>query len=350
MNDIEKKSEISVFNVLLCLLVVFIHVSSSPVTTLDKHSWQFAIVFFPWRLSGFVVPGFIFLSGLKMFLNHKEIEYKRFYFSKTKKIIIPYIIWNIIYYCFFLSRGYVEYSIKDFIVYIFNGNLVGPFYFIIIIAQFFALAPLWSKMVLKINPVLVLVFSAVVTLFLGQYLPEIIKLINPQWRFLYTDRTFTTYLFYWVAGCYAGYHYDKLKDMVKQNRCFITIVFLSVSITDAILSYMLFSGAKSITWLENIHFIYCISTILFLFMALTVIFEKRTLKNKVMRNIDTASYEIYLMHCLFIYLINSIMSYIGINSIAATYLIRIVIVYSCSVTLSIILKRALVLWKNRNNN
>lgn len=340
MKKIEtRKTEISVLNVLLCLLVIFIHVSSIPVTTLEKSSWQFAVVFFPWRLSGFVVPGFIFLSGLKLFLKTTEISYKRFYVSKIQKIIIPYIIWNIIYYGYFILRGYIEFSAQDFFKYVLNGNLVSPFYFVVVIVQFYALAPLWRKMVLKANPLLVLIISVLVTPLLGQYLPVIINRINPRWHFLYTDRTLTTYLFYWVAGCYSGVYFDRIKEMVKQYRFSITVIFLLAMIAEAVLSYITFTGLHAIKWLEYIHYLYCISTILFLFMAATVIYEHRTIKRKLFKDINAASYEIYLCHCLFIYLANSIMSYAGINGIATAYLIRIVIVYSSSIIFSIMLNR-----------
>ena len=67
-----RKTEISMLNILLCLMVVFIHVSSAPVSQLNKESFQYITVMVPWRLSAFVVQGFIFLSGLKFFIKGTE--------------------------------------------------------------------------------------------------------------------------------------------------------------------------------------------------------------------------------------------------------------------------------------
>ncbi|MEA4832368.1 hypothetical protein SDC9_60744 [bioreactor metagenome] len=339
MNNSEKlKPEISAYNVLLCILVIFIHVSSSPVTTLAKRTWQSAVVFMPWRLSAFCVQGFIFLSGLKHFLNYgTKPDYRKFYFSRIKRIIIPYIIWNIIYFSYYVLRGYIAYSPRDLGIYILNGSLVSPFYFIVIIIQFYALAPVWHKMVQKINPIFMLVLSAILTFLLGQYLPETIKLINPRWSICYNDRVFTTYLFYWVAGCYAGINYEKFVNIVRQNRVFITIWFSIITLTESILSYLSFSEIKPIYWIENIHYLYCVSAVLFFFMFFAAIYEKRSLDNKFIKAVNNASYDIYLIHCLFIYFINSTMNFIGISDIAITYFIRIIVVYSCSIGISILI-------------
>ena len=64
----KRKNELSLLNIIFCLLVIFIHIASAPIAGLSKGSWQYGVFFVPWRLSSFVVQGFIFLSGLKMFL------------------------------------------------------------------------------------------------------------------------------------------------------------------------------------------------------------------------------------------------------------------------------------------
>lgn len=339
MNNSERKAEISVLTVLLCLLVIFIHVSSAPIKELNKDAWQYAVVFFPWRLSAFVVPGFIFLSGLKLFLNCAEMNYRKYYLSRIKRILIPYIIWNLIYYFYFISRGFISYSLSDLFVYLLRGNLVSPFYFVVIIAQFYALAPVWRMMVVRINPVFMLTIAAVTTLFLGKYLPEIVKLFNPRDSFRYTDRVFTTYLIYWVWGCYAGVYYQKFKALIIRHRFVITAAFLIVMLTEAILSYISFSGIKHFSWLDYVHYIYCISAVLFLFTLFTWLYQQRSLRSRLIKAIDAASYDIYLMHCLFIYIIDNIMANAGIYSISSTYLIRIVFVYSCAITVSILWNR-----------
>jgi peptidoglycan/LPS O-acetylase OafA/YrhL len=299
---------------------------------LEKSSWQYALVFFPWRLSGFVVQGFIFLSGIKLFLNRPEVfDYKKFYIGRLIKIVIPYLLWNIIYYIYFIAAGYEHFSPGAFLNYILTGTLVSPFYFIVVIVQFYALAPLWHRLVKNVHPGIALVFAAILTFFLSQQLPELLRLFLPEVQFPYNDRVFTTYLLYWAAGCYAGANYEGIKTAARNNRGFITIVFFVFTVAEAVLSYIHFSGIRAINWLESIHFLYCAGAVLFIFTLFTVLYDNRVLKNRLIRETDKASYGIFLMHCLVIYLVNALMSRFGIASVSLTYFIRIVAVYSISI-------------------
>lgn len=339
-NSVKHLPELSAFNVLLCMLVVFIHVSSAPVTGYAKNSLPFAAVLIPWRLSSFAVQGFIFLSGLKSFLNKNAlIDYKEFYWRRLIKIIIPYIIWNIIYYLYFIINGYLFFNFPDLIMYILKGTLISPFYFIVVIVQFYALMPLWAKMVKKVHPAIMLMIAAVFTPFMSRYLPDILTFIFPGSSFQYTDRVLTTYLIYWVAGCYAGQYYVKTKELMENSRIFIVTAFAIFMIAESILAYLVFSGRLNIAWLEDIHYIYCISAVLFFFMFFTLFYKKRNLTSIIVRLLDSVSYNIFLLHVLVIFLINGLIIRFGIMGITAAYGIRIVFVYSVTVTVCIFFKK-----------
>ena len=95
------------------MLVIFIHVSSTPITALNKSGLEFAAVFLPWRFSSFVVQGFIFLSALRMFLGKNSgINYRKFYSNRLIRIVVPYIAWNLIYYLYFVLKGYFPFSLS----------------------------------------------------------------------------------------------------------------------------------------------------------------------------------------------------------------------------------------------
>lgn len=65
-NNSSRLEELDYFNAVSCLLVILIHVLSIGITTLDKTSWQLALIYFPWNLSAFVVPGFLFTGAVKL--------------------------------------------------------------------------------------------------------------------------------------------------------------------------------------------------------------------------------------------------------------------------------------------
>ena len=330
----KRKTEISLLNVFLCMLVIFIHVSSVPVSSLLKNSWQYGAVLVPWRLSAFAVQGFIFLSALKLFINHSEkISYGKFYLSRLTKIVLPYLLWVLIYDIYFVSNGYFSFSFTDLLNDCLVGNLVSHFYFIIIIVQFYLLVPLWRLMVKKADCMIALIVSVMLTLILGQHLPEIISLFLRDFSFAYNDRIFTTYLLYWVAGCYAGLYYEKFKEILVNQRGLISVLFVCAAAGDAVLSRLSFSGKIFIGWLENLHVLYCICAILFFFSIALMFSEKKAAGSRFVQLFDRSSYNIYLVHPLIIFIVNGMLACAGITSIFTGYMIRIAVTYTAAISL-----------------
>ena len=147
-----RKQEISFLNTVLCLLVMFIHICSPAVVGLQKESMQFACIFLSWRASAFVVQGFLFLSALKFFRGmQKEFDYSRFLWGRAKKIGIPYVIATVLSYFGLIYLGYYLFDLKFLLKSLVLGNMISPFYFIIILFQFYLLMPLWKKMVEKVD-------------------------------------------------------------------------------------------------------------------------------------------------------------------------------------------------------
>lgn len=317
-----KKTELSILNVLFCVLVVLIHVLSAPVTQLERGSLQYVLVFVPWRLSAFVVQGFIFLSGVKMALGFaKPIKYIKYLKLRFLGVVIPYIIWVFVFYMYFLSRNYFEFSLISLIGYILKGDLVSHFYFIIIIVQFYLLRPVWKIMTERIKfPISLLV--TIIIMYLS-------KLFFATILGGYTDRVFTSYLIFWVCGCYMGANYDCFKEKLTKNIKVITTVFFIVAIFQAVLGLIHFT-TKQIYCIETIHFIYCNFSVFFC-VAGSFYLGERLMSCKLLKQIDSASYYIYLVHPLFIFLINDKMAEMGLNSIGVELVIRTVFVYTVSI-------------------
>lgn len=93
----KRKSEITLFSLLMCVLVIFIHVTSWTLTAMDKTSVKYLCLLFPWRLSAFVVQGFVFLSGVRLFLSKKPVAYGKFLIGRVRRIVLPYLVWVAVY-------------------------------------------------------------------------------------------------------------------------------------------------------------------------------------------------------------------------------------------------------------
>ncbi len=328
----KNRAEIALMNVLFCLLVIFIHVSSNPITNGDRKSWQYFFVFAPWKLAAFVVQGFIFLSGVKLFLNPKpHLNYKKFYLGRIKRVVLPYLLWVVIYYLYFCSRNYFPFSVSDLFGYILRGDLVSHFYFVIVIVQFYALMPFWRWLFSKTSPAVLLPASLVLMLLFQKWLPQMLETLFLGVSFPYNDRLFTTYLFYWVAGCYVGLYYEAFTTMLKERLGSISVIFGISLILNLLFSYLSVRRAQPMPWLEHLHVFYTISAILFVFALALKPAGKRIANIALVRGINRASYNIYLSHCLFIFAVDEWMLERGIHGLFVTYLIRIATVYIGSV-------------------
>ena len=287
----QKRREIDAANVILCLLVMLIHILSGAVSALDRTGMQFAAVFIPSRLASFVVQGFIFLSALKYFMKLEGFDYKKFLISRLKTIVLPYVLWNVIYYFALMRIGYFVFDIKELIKYILIGNMISHFYFVVVIVQFYLLMPFWIALVKNIDWKFLVPISLIGMVVFGQYIGV---------SFRYNDRVFLKYFFYWICGCYAGFNYDRVTQKVKEYRKGIIVLFAFLALTDGILTWINASGRAEIAGLENIHIVYCITAILFVF---TVLLWKsgKSVEKGISGIISRQSYNIYLSHCLILY-------------------------------------------------
>ena len=128
-----RKKDIVFLNILFCFLVIFIHISSEVVVEMPRDTLFFKTVFCTQRLSSFVVQGFLLLSGVKLFLNKGDrINYFKFYKGRLLRVVLPYVIWVFIYYCYFCKENYFVFSFEELGHFIINGDLSAHFYFIII--------------------------------------------------------------------------------------------------------------------------------------------------------------------------------------------------------------------------
>ncbi len=327
----KRKSELSLLNLFFCALVALIHILSESVTALDKTSLAYLSVVIPWRLSSFVVQGFIFLSGLKFVLSAKQpFSFVSFWKKKVSGIILPYILWVFIYYCYFVYNHYFPFRLSDLAQYILNGTLVSPFYFVIIILQFYLLAPLLLKLTNKTNRWVLLAVSLVGMLFIWKNTVPFLNATGLWPNFPYTDRIFTSYFFYFIFGMVVGKAYQKCLTFLARFTPLFFGIWCILAVGDMIL-YLKLQTIVGWTFIDIYHVFYCIASILF-----CVSFAAKCSGIKLPTLValaDKATYHVYLCHCLFIFIGNDIMARLGIGDIGLRTLLRFCFVYTASFTL-----------------
>lgn len=330
MEKPHRREELSILNVLFCLLVVLIHILSHPIVNLDKLSWQYSLVFFVQRLSFVSVPGFFFLSGVKLTLprtGHRTL--RSYWLGRVKSILLPYLLAAAVYYLFFVVIGWYTFDVGFFLKETALGTLSSPFYFVITLFQFILLAPLFQYLPRRFSPVFMLPLAVLVTQLSSIYLGSILQLFRPDISFPYANRIFTSYLIYYLAGCCAGQNYERFLTLLKENRPLLTGFALFSGAANGILAVLNSSGRRSIPYLELIHILYMFSAIPALYSWAA---QAKPLGQgacaRLFRRIDRASYLIYLYHSLIITIFNTFAHRLGITRIGTQLALRAVTVYT----------------------
>ena len=340
MSESKRRGELSLMNVLLCLFVIFIHVSSHAVTWADKASWQYAAILVPWRLCACAVPGFFFLSGVKFTLTMKpEFSYGRYILGRVKRVLVPYILCAAVYWVYFLYRNYMTFSVPEFLKLLADGNLSSHFYFIIAVMQFYLLAPLWRWLAKKFEQpewmAAALVITLPVSLIYGQYLADFLLVFYQGGIFPYADRVFTTYLVWWVCGLAVGKYYERAVAAARAHFGAVTILFVIGAAQNAYLSWLHFSGHMSIWWLETVHTLYVMSAVMFLLALAVKLADTKLPEFRLISLIDRTSFSIYLWHPLALYLADQVIAYIPAPSILLTFALRAVFAFGGTIAVCV---------------
>jgi len=304
----KRKTEISLMNVTLCIFVIIIHAVSALLWRMDVNSWQYMVIISVWRLCACAVPGFFFLSALKLSLtaNREGFSYPKYIMSRIKRVWLPYFLTVVVYFLFFVCCNYMKFDIPEALKLLFDGNMCAHFYFVITVMQFYLLAPLWRKLAKMFDEPFYAVIAVVLALFVGllfgQYLVDVIYIFYKDKIFPYSDRIFTTYIFWWIAGLAVGRHYEKIKTLLSKRLISVSVIFAFSAVHNAFLTYMHNSGKAGVYWLETAHSFYVVCAILFMLALFTRLSDTKLAKSAVVGYIDRASYSIYLWHPLALYI------------------------------------------------
>ncbi len=323
--DTRRRQDIVFLNIVFCLLVILIHVSSEVITQMNPGQTMYRVVLLISKLSAFVVKGFLLLSGAKLFLKAGSIHYGKFYLSRLTKVVLPYIIWVFLYYLYFCSKNYYVFSWEELGKLILTGRVSAHFYFVVVLIQFYLLAPVWVIFFKKANPTVVLLLSLMITVICGTSLESILATIFPGRSFPYLDLLFLRYLFYWVAGCMIGLHYQEFTSYLRKRWVSITLLFLVCSISMGWFTIRFPENGP--IWMDQIRILYSISAMLFFYMVAQLFAQTGGALLRPISWMERYTYHIYLIHCLVIVMTNDWMTKWGIADLAVRFSWRVLVAY-----------------------
>ncbi|MBQ8836537.1 MAG: acyltransferase [Clostridia bacterium] len=330
----KRKSELSLFNIFMCLAVILVHVISWTIGDMDKSSLWYAFMLNVSRLSQFVVQGFIFLSAVKLFLSQKETDYEKFIFGRYKRVVFPYVLWVLVYYAYFIKTYGYTFSWNSLGEYLMFGTVCSHFYFVVVIMQFYLNMPMFKYVGKRVNPWLMCVVAVVFTALFKQYV-----------HFQYDDRVFPAYLCYFVIGAAVGMNYERVCAFLKRRFYAVLPPFAVFAAADGYLTWRAQVYGETFKYIEVVHLCYCISAIFFFFTLFLLFGEGRKLP-RLLELCDRASYSIYLSHVLVIYIANALAERIGIFGMAEKFGFRFVFTYA--VTLGLCMATAAISERVKN--
>lgn len=297
------------------LAVITIHVTS-------KYVGINSAAYFLNQVVRFAVPLFIVLSGFLLYysgMNSQKASNSNFLMKRLNKILIPYIIWTLIYMLYSirhnLGNAFTATFMYRLMTNLIYGKAAPQLYFIIIILQMYLLYGLLERLMNSKYEKLFMVAALFVTAYinLGAYLFRWYIYIIPKVSVGYYI-LFPTWLFYFVFGMYFAKHGDRLKPMLITSKLKLGLLWvasLAVLYIDSRLSNTYGSSMKPTVM------IYCFTSFMFFYS----VFSAESLKESAfIRWISEQSFFIYFCHVLLIDLIITSFRFIGFGIVWSSIL------------------------------
>lgn len=282
------KNKILWYNFIMCLLVVCIHAQNMHIF-LEPVPWiNHSISFLVERIACLAVPGFFMCSGYLFYRNFTWEKIPEKLKRRVFSLVIPFLVWNFLYYIFHLTARQVPYlgqlfdtavpfSLQEFINAVLFYKYNPVFWFMLYLILFSFLSPViygllkqkWIGLFVVIA-VFALNFSSVLTAYLPIKVNDILG-----WSI------------YYLIGSYLGIHW---KESISPKRMYIPVliffigscisfIFAFVNVQNGWIYIYKMCGAaflwyliwmiplpKAKTWMKNTFLIYAVHQIMALFL------------------------------------------------------------------------------------
>ncbi len=308
MAEKQKLNEIFLLTTFFCFFVVFGHLTSVPITTLTVGTRDYLLFFVCHKFVHFAVPGFLFLSGLKLSYSYqkKTFVFRDFAKKRILKVFFPYLFWYVIYYILFRNLNFMEHkTLIEHITAFFLGTIAAPFYFVILIFQFYALFGVILWLLRRFSHTGILWKTAVFQIFYFHWSS------SP-----YSDRFFANYLIYFILGCIVAFHLEKWREYLTKYKVILCITFLLLFVWHIGNSYYSTKTGAFYPFWHVSECLYNLSAIITFYWF--CYFLCQFLPNiciALFRWLDAASFGVYLCHSYILYLCNEKWAQMGIDDV-----------------------------------
>jgi len=325
MGSNNRKFYLDLLRVFAIMAVVLLHCIDSIVVMLpwfNTSSWRIAIVLNEIVRTG--VPLFLMISGYLMLSDSRSADFSFFYKKRLPRIVIPLVMWCVIYYIFNGLRG-DPMSVKGFIDMLINNGTTYHMWFVYTLFAIYLVTPFLKKMVDNLTSkqllllILIFIFPTTIRPFINTVAPIYIYLFDPIAE---------GYLGYFLLGYLLG-----KADMSKLVRTLV-IIGGAVGCAVGIVGNILLSKPEALNLFFNGG--YTLNHYLFAagLFVLARTLDERFNAPKVLRNImarvSDSAFGIYWIHVLALTLVEEHL-WLNLSPIAVAGIQFAIVASGCTV-------------------
>lgn len=248
-----RKNYISLLNVLACIGVVILHTFETGYTSDANFLFEVLIR----AIAYCAVPVFFMITGATLIDYRERYDTKTFFKKRLLKVIIPLIIWSIIYFIINFFKG--KFSINDLsfkfvFEYFFLVKTNPIFWFFVVIIGIYLAIPVISLIPQETRRKAFL-YIIIITFVFNQFLPDLLYHLNLNYNY---DLKFPLTYSGWISFIFIGYYIDKY-EIVKKHRVIIYVLgiigFLTMVVPTIFISY---HKNESCSWFDEYYDAPCV--------------------------------------------------------------------------------------------
>ena len=305
--------------------VIFVHAAAIYVLNFQNISLE------SWRIANFLdsfvrfcVPAFLMISGA--LLLNKEEDFTVFINKRLKRVLIPFIFWNIIY---FIYKNYkLELSaidlLQEFVLSFIRGSSFH-FWYIYLIIGLYLFIPILRKWTISAPEKEVRYFLIIwgITLFINEYTTQFF----PKIELMY----FSKFLGYLVLGHYL----HKFVDYNKFKLLGISLFSIGVLATFFLTDYFTVKNDQFFPFFYE----YLSPNIVLASIGIFILVKNLNIKtNKYLLKLDSYSYGIYLVHIIVLNVIKKFLLKIEMDVLTSIFLLSILTYLFSFITIYLLVK------------
>ena len=259
---------------------------------IDAGDWQTGIIFN--ALSRWCVPIFLMISGA-LLLGRKEEPLVDFFKKRANKILLPFIVWSLVYYGWSTYMWNPGYSVKEFLILFFNNKVYYHLWYFYALIGIYLLLPIFN-------------------IFINHATRQMIGYVVGLWFLFYGGFRYYSYvisndftLFFplseYIGFVLLGYYFSKF-EVAKKWRMLIYVIGVIGAIETIVRTNALTQAQGQFT---SYAFSYSSPNVIVMSIALFVFVkywvdkkaEASTYQtNDIVKLIGQASFGIYLVHAM----------------------------------------------------